>query len=228
MLERRIADVIHWREDVIVATYAKATGVEVHVTARAIDRRQAEQLRDEAETMLRERLGDNVFGTGGETLSEAVAEILAVRNRTLATMESATGGQLSDLITNNAGSSEYFLGGIVAYTREVKERYGVAPAILDRFGMISGETAQAMADAICRVLGADIGLATSGIAGTEPVEEKPPGTCYVAVSMDGVRQVREIHRPAERDIAKRFFSQCALDLLRRQLISTTRVGASGA
>jgi nicotinamide-nucleotide amidase len=217
MLERKIADIIHRDHRVAVATYAKANGVEVHVTARATTDAEASYLCSETEQALRERLGEAVFGTGTDTLSEAVASLLGRSQLTLATMESVTGGDVSNVITNNAGSSVYFLGGVIAYSRQVKERYGVDPNVIDRFGMISAETAQSMADAVRRSLDADIGVATSGIAGKEAVEGRAPGTCFVAVSMDGVHEVREIHRPAERDIAKRYFAQCALDLLRRAL-----------
>jgi nicotinamide-nucleotide amidase len=225
MVERKIADIIHRHPEVTVATYAKASGVEVHVTARAHTLADAESLRDSAARALRERLGEAIFGTGSDTLSEAVASLLAHSRMTLATMESATGGDLADLITNNAGSSDYFVGGIVAYNRRIKEKYGVDPSIIERFGMISAETAQAMASAVRSLFGADIGVATTGIAGTESVEDKPPGTCFVAVCMDDAQEVREIHRPAERDIAKRFFSQCALDLLRRLLHVAGKVPA---
>jgi nicotinamide-nucleotide amidase len=224
-LEKKIADIIHGHPDVTVATYAKTNGVEVHVTARGATDAEASDRRDEAEHALRRRLGEAVFGTGRDTLSEAVAAVLGRLGLTVATMESVTGGDLANLITNNPGSSDYFVGGIVAYTRRVKESHGVDAAVIERCGMISGETAQAMADAVRATLGSDIGVSTTGVAGAQPVEGKAPGTCFLAVSMEGVKEAREVRRPAQRDIAKRYFAQCALDLLRRSLHIAEVVGA---
>jgi PncC family amidohydrolase len=132
-------------------------------------------------------------------------------------MESCTGGDVASFITNTPGSSEYFRGGVVAYTRAVKEANGVPPSVIDQYGLYSAETAAAMAAAVRERLRADIGLATTGIAGTEPEDGTPPGTCFIAVTMGGAAETREVHRPGRRDVIKRFFAQCALDLVRRQL-----------
>jgi nicotinamide-nucleotide amidase len=202
---------------VTVATYAKASGVQVHVTARASSRTAAEDLVHQAETMLRERLRRAIFGTGDITLSEAVGKQMERLGTTLAVMESATGGTLGSLITNTAGSSAYFLGGIIAYSKEVKARHGVDPGIMEQNGLISEPTARAMAVAIRHELGADVGIGVTGIAGAESVEGKPPGTCYIAVSVGDRTEVREIRRPGQRETVKYFFAQSALDLTRRLL-----------
>jgi PncC family amidohydrolase len=138
-------------------------------------------------------------------------------------MESCTGGELASLITDIAGSSNYFAGGIVAYTREVKASFGVDVATMDRHGLISAETALSMADAARCRLSADVGIGTTGVAGDEPVEGKAPGTCFLAVNVLGDETVREVHRPGRRDISKRYFALCALDLLRRRLAPADRV-----
>jgi nicotinamide-nucleotide amidase len=221
-VEERIDDVIAWHPDVTVATYAKAAGVEVHVTARATSDGEAEALAQEAKEKLQERLGDAVFGSGEDTLPAVVGRALERRGWTLAVMESATGGLLASMITDQAGSSNYFVGGIVTYSRDAKERYGVDARIMDEHGLISGPTALAMAEAARLALGADVGMGVTGIAGTEPIEGKPPGTVYIGVVMDGCREVREIHRPGPRPIVKGFAAQCALDLLRRQLLIEKR------
>jgi len=132
-------------------------------------------------------------------------------------MESASGGELASMITSNAGSSSYFLGGIVAYSADVKAMYGVDRSVMAEHGLISAETALAMARAARWQLRSDIGLGVTGISGSEAVEGKVPGTCFVASSTPGGDEVREIHRPGQREVIKRFFAQCALDLLRRQL-----------
>jgi len=216
-VEERIDDVMHWRSDVTVATYAKTNGVQVHVTARAESRKRADELVREANDMLRKRLGKAVFGTGDMTLSEEVGEHMARLGATLAVMESASGGTLGSLITNTPGSSAYFVGGIIAYSKDVKARYGVDPDIMEQNGLISEPTARAMADGVRRELAADVGIGVTGIAGSESVEGKPAGTCFVAVSTRDRTEAREIRRPGKREVVKHFFAQSALDLARRVL-----------
>ncbi len=216
-VEDRIADIIAWRPDVTVATYAKRNGVQVHITARAPTAGDAETLAREAEVRVRKVLDGAVFGTGDVTLSEVVGHELARRGLTLATMESCSAGELANLITNTPGASDYFPGGIVAYTRETKVRYGVEQEIMDKYGLISGETALAMAQAARRQFQSDIGIGLTGIAGTEPVESKPPGTCFVSVVAPSSEITRELHRPAPRETFKEFVAQSALDMLRRHL-----------
>jgi nicotinamide-nucleotide amidase len=216
-LEDRITDLITWRPDVTVATYAKANGVQVHVTARASTASDAEDLAQEAEDRIRKVLGGAIFGTGDTTLSRVVGNELAGRKLTLATMESCSAGELANLITNTPGASKYFPGGIVAYTKETKIRYGVNQETMDKHGLISGETALAMAQAARRQLQSDVGIGLTGIAGSEPIEGKAPGTCFIAVTSAGGEVTRELHRPASRETFKQFVAQSALDLLRRHL-----------
>jgi nicotinamide-nucleotide amidase len=217
-LEEQIADVIHWRPDVTVATYAKETGVQVHVTVRAASSEDAAELAQDAEGMLRERLGTAVFGTGDSTLADAVSRICTARGMTLAVMESASGGMLGALITQHTGSSDYFRGGIVAYTPEVKVQYGVPAEVIARHGVVSRETAQAMATAARTALQSTAGIGLTGIAGTDSIDGHPPGTCFIAVDVDGLARSAEIHRPGTRAAAQRYFAQSALNLLRLRLI----------
>ncbi len=217
-VEQLIEDLIGSRKDVIIATYAKEAGVQVHVTAVAGSHDQAEQLADEAAEDIRRRLGIAVFGLGDASLSQVVGQLLDERGMTLAVMESCTGGEVANELTDTDGSSDHFLGGVVAYSRPAKEHYGVDPAVMDEHGLISAETARSMAEAIRKGLNADAGIGTTGIAGREVVEGKPAGTCFIAVSLNGTVESREIHRPGNRKTSKQYFSQCALDLLRRQLL----------
>jgi nicotinamide-nucleotide amidase len=222
-VEQLIDDVIAWRDDVTVATYAKEAGVQVHITARAPAQAEAASLADEAEARVCRILGSAVFGKGDTSLSVEVGRLLRDRGMTLAVMESATGGQLANAITDVDGSSEYFSGGVVAYTRDTKARHGVSNSVMRDKGLISAETASSMAEAARTALQSDVGIGTTGVAGGDPVEGRPPGTCFVAVALNGVTEVREVHRTGSREMSKRYFSHCALDLLRRQL---TGVGDS--
>lgn len=221
-VEERIEDVIGSHPDVAVATYAKEAGVQVHISARANTPAAADALARDAEARVREVLGDSIYGNGDDTLSSVVGRALRDSRATLAVMESASGGDLASLITNNPGSSEYFLGGVVAYARDTKSAFGVDPEIMDQHGLISPQTAQSMAAAARARLGAEVGLAVTGIAGSDAVEGHPPGTCFVALDLPGCQEVREFHRAASREVAKRFFAQSALDLLRRYAPSIER------
>ncbi len=223
-VEERIADVIGGHPNVTVATYAKESGVQVHISARADTPGAAQELVKETESRVRGLLGKAVFGHADDTLSSIVGETLKARRATLAVMESASGGDLASLITNNPGSSEYFLGGVVAYTRDAKSAFGVDAETMDLHGLISPETALSMAAAARTRLGAAVGLGVTGIAGGDSVEGHPPGTCFVALDLPGCQMVREIHRPASREVAKRFFAQSALDLLRRNASSIESTG----
>lgn len=217
LIAERIAAIIHADPAVTVATYAGSAGVEVHITARAPSEEEAEQLARTAARRVREVLGDAVFGEGKLTLSGVVGAALRKRGMTVAVMESATGGLVSNLITDTAGSSAYFRGGIVAYRRESKARYGVPEAVMDRYGLISSQTAAAMASAAREAFGADIGIATTGIAGEDAVEGRAPGTAFLAVVVGEEVSIREVHRPGARDTAKGYFARAALDLLRLRL-----------
>jgi len=203
--------------DVRFATYAKTYGVQIHMTARAPTQELADWRASDAERSVRQRLGDDVYGSGEETLADVVGRILRDRRETVAAMESVTGGMIASLITDVEGSSDYFAGGIVAYTREAKARYGVDETTMDHNGLISAETAGAMALAARRQFNTAAGVATTGIAGMTPVEGRPPGTAYVAVAYGESVQVRAIHRSGRRATVKHFIAQSGLDLLRRAL-----------
>ena len=224
-VEEQIADLLNRWPEVTIATYAKEAGVQVHLTVQAATEERVAELGRAAEAAVRERLEESIFGTGDTTLSAAVGELLDRQDRNVAVMESATGGELASMITDHPGSSRHFLGGIVAYSREVKQAYGVSAEIMDRHGLVSAQTAQSMARACRDAFGVDAALAVTGIAGAESVEGKAPGTCYVALRLDGVDAVREIHRPGSREISKHFFAQSALDLLRRRLLREETVDA---
>lgn len=126
-------------------------------------------------------LGDFIYGYGEEDMGSVVAKLLAGKNLTLGCVESCTGGYISKYLTDRAGSSEYFVGGLVAYSNDLKIRLaGVYPALLARHGAVSVETAEALAIGGKKALGCDVCLSVTGIAGPGGgSEEKPVGTvCF--------------------------------------------------
>ena len=121
-----------------------------------------------------------------EDLAKRAGELLKKMGLTLSLAESCTGGLIAHRITNISGSSNYFLGGIVAYSNEAKEKIlGVPAEILVRYGAVSEETARAMAEGARRLFASDLALAVTGIAGpTGGTPEKPVGLAYIALAAE--------------------------------------------
>ncbi len=164
-----------------IGLYARADGVHVRMGAKAATAEEARALIEPVEAEIRQILAPHVWGTDNDTFESVVGEALAERGLTLAAMESCTGGLLSDTITNVPGSSRYFRGGIVSYATEIKEMMGVDPAIIAEHGVVSAETAAAMAAAVRQRLDADIGVGITGVAGPDPQDGVPVGQVYIAL-----------------------------------------------
>jgi len=152
-------------------------------------------------------------------IAARVCGLLVERQWTLAVAESCTGGLISHSITNVPGSSEFFLGGLVAYANEVKrDLLGVSQALLDEHGAVSRETALAMAEGVRRLFRADVAIAVTGIAGpTGGTPTKPVGTTYVAVSTPTGSEVRHHRWTSDRLDNKRRSAEAALALLEEWL-----------
>ena len=166
-----------------------------------------------------DRLGNYVYAEDWETLEDAVGRLLIERGLTLATAESCTGGLLGNRITNVAGSSEYYLGGIVSYSDAAKMNLlGVSQETLKEFGAVSEETAQEMAAGARRVLQSDVGVSITGIAGpTGGTEDKPVGLVYIAVDVAGDVAVRKFVFSEDRRYNKEISAQAALNLVRMSM-----------
>ena len=187
-----------------IGTYAKFDGIHVQLVARGKLREEAERLLAETSAKIRSLFGERIWGQDEERLEALVGELLRQKGLTLATMESCTGGLLADLITNVPGSSEYFKGGLVAYSNEFKAASGVSAELVARHGAVSAEVAEAMAEAARKIVGADVGVATTGVAGPDKLEGKPVGTVYTGLS-DGVRKraIYSLYPPGRLEIKKR-------------------------
>jgi nicotinamide-nucleotide amidase len=171
---------------------------------------------------LRERIGSYAYGEGDTTMEAVVGALLKERGLTLALAESCTGGLVGHRLTAVPGSSTYLKGGVVAYSNAAKEQIlGVSAATLREHGAVSEDTAEEMASGARRVLGADLGLAVTGIAGPEGgTPDKPVGTVCLALVADGVVHRRRYQLWGTRDWVKLLASQVALDWLRRYLLGS--------
>jgi nicotinamide-nucleotide amidase len=187
-----------------VATYAKQDGVYVRMGAKAESREAAVKMLDEFESQVRGYIGKYVYGVDDQALPDAIGALLRQQGLTVATIESCSGGLLGSTITDAPGSSAYYLGGVVAYTAAAKIAAGVDAAIVEQHGTVSQATAEAMASAIRRQFNADIGLATTGVAGPGEIEGKPAGTLHVAMDFQGKLRVdNSIYRTPRAQLKRR-------------------------
>ena len=191
-------------EEVEVGTYPKVHGVEVVVRGR-------EDRVAELAERIKKKLLKEVWGEGEMTLAEAVKRRMEREGATLSTMESLTGGLLGAEITRVPGASRFYLGGVVSYSVGAKARFGVPQDLLSR--TVSAETARAMAEAARSLFGSTYALATTGVAGPDPLEGEPPGTVYVALAGPTGAEVRRYRFPGDRETVRLRSVYAALALL---------------
>lgn len=202
-----------------VTVLATSYEIQLHLHADGLEA-EAEARLDGLEQELRAIFGHRIYGTDEQILESVLGRLLASRGETAAAAESCTGGLVGSRITDVSGSSAYFLGGVVAYSRDAKvELVGVDAKTIDEHGEVSEETARAMAEAVRKRFGATYGIGTTGIAGpTGGTDEKPVGTAHVAVARDGETMHRRYLLPPPRDRVKNLTAQAALDMLRRMIL----------
>ena len=170
---------------------------------------------------LREQLARYLFSEDERTIGEIALDLCRARGLTLATAESCTGGMVAARLTSVPGSSDVFVGGVVAYANTVKaSELGVAQEVLDQHGAVSAETAAAMAHGVRARLGVDIGVAVTGVAGPGGgTDEKPVGLVFVhAVGPDG-EEARRTELPGDREMIRGRATAASLHLVRRLLES---------
>ena len=188
-----------------------------------IDGGAGEQQLAHAAAAVAAEIGPACYTTDGSTLAEALLRACARRGLTLATAESCTGGLVSAAITDVPGSSSAFLGGVVSYANSVKtDVLGVPEGLLAQFGAVSEETARAMAEGARKLLGADLAVAVTGVAGPNGGSaEKPVGLVWFALaSASGTSSVSTSFPRGGRDAVRARATAKALDLLRRAVLDT--------
>jgi nicotinamide-nucleotide amidase len=202
-----------------LAVYAKYDGIHLRLAAKATDEQSAQELMAPVEQQLRGIFGENIWGTDDDTLEGVIGALLVDKSLTLATMESCTGGMLASTITDAPGSSAYFKGGLVTYDSQSKVDSGVDPSIIEKHGVISVDTALAMALAARVEFGADIGVGITGVAGPDEMESKPVGTVHIGIDYRGVKRSRSLDFTLRRFEVKRRTVLQALVELRKLLIA---------
>ncbi len=234
---RRDIHVIGWPEsnltDVIldvphiesVASLPDERGeVVLRISVAGDTRTDAERRVEEVRRCFNEKLGLDIYGIDDETLESVVGRLLREQGKTIAVAESVTSGLVGDRITDVPGSSDYFLGGIIAYSNDAKvDLLDVPRELIRDHGAVSEEVARAMAEGARRRFGADIAVSLTGIAGPGGgSEEKPVGLVYIGLAWDGGAEAKAYRLGDKRALVKQRAAQTALDLVRRQLLTWSR------
>jgi len=216
--EEKIRDLVR-QSNPTVALTVKLGEIHLRITSKETSRDKAGKAIAPVEREIRRRLGQYVFGVDSESLETVVGRLLLEKNLTVSVAESCTGGLLAHRLTNLPGSSGYFQLGTVVYHNRWKEQLLQVPAgILETWGAVSRETAEAMATGVRQLGGTDLGVGITGIAGPGGATlEKPVGLVYVAVDYLGKVQVRKEMFTGVREDIKWRSSQSGLYLLYRLL-----------
>ena len=203
-----------------IGIYARRDGIHARISAKAKTREQAWELIKPVEEQARAILGPTIWGTDDETLEAAVGRLLLEQGLTLGIMEGATGGAIGDVMTNVPGASTYFKGSLVAYAQQQNIAMEVPPEVVSKYGMISRESAEAMATIARNHLEADIAIGVTGIAGNEEIENQAPGTMHIALSNGQQFEYSYSQYYQGRAAAKGRAALLALTLLRKYLMNT--------
>jgi nicotinamide-nucleotide amidase len=198
------------KENPYLGIYSKADGNHLRIIARAPDDAAARLLIAPVEKAIEERLGPHIWGYDEETPEHAVGVLLRQRGLTLATMESCTGGYLVNSLTDSPDSASYFKGGVVAIGDGVKIAHGVPAEVIERHGPVSQETANAMAQAVRKVLGSDYGIGIAGDDGSPPGDGPTAGLAYLSIVGPNGSKEMELRVPPRRVTVKRRMSNNAL------------------
>ena len=210
-------------ENPTVAPYAGKGEVRLRVAAKANSQAEAKALIEPITREIKHIAGLDYFGSNGDTLASVVGTLLQDKQQTLSVAESCTGGGLGAMLTEISGSSNYFLGGVIAYANQVKQNLlKVNQQDLEQYGAVSSTVAEQMALGIKNLLQTDWGISITGIAGPNGgTESKPVGLVYIGIASPTNKAISQEYRFGKlrgRELVRHLSSCSALDLLRRNLI----------
>lgn len=219
-VDEMLAEIIKEPRGCSLALLAKEGEVHIKVTAEGENRAGSQKILDEVCCRITDKMGDYVFTDNEEDdLVTVTAKLLLNRNETVAVAESCTGGLLSKMLTDVAGSSRYFWGSVTSYSNEAKELFlGVKKATLEKHGAVSRETAAEMARGIREKAQSTYGIGITGIAGPDGGSaDKPVGLVYIALADARNCRVKEMHFAGGRDGVRMLSAKTALDFLRKSI-----------
>ena len=203
-----------------MAPYAKECDCLLQITAKAKSEAEAEEMIAPVMEHVIKRLGDVVYGVDVECIEESVIKLLREKGMTFSAAESCTGGDVARRFTDMPGASAFFKGGVVTYTNEAKAKLlGIDPALIEEKGAVSHEVAKAMAENVRALLGTDIGVGVTGLAGPDGDGVHEVGTVFVSLAVEGETFVKELHMGAmrTRSFIRRMAGNHIYDMMRRWL-----------
>ena len=218
-VEAKLRPLMLAMENPTLAPYAKEGEVMLRVTAKARSKEEADKLMAPVIQKVRETLGDVIYSIDTGSLEETVLNLLKEKKQTFAAAESCTGGLVSKRMTDIPGSSSVFMGGAVTYSVPSKVHIlGVPQEEIDKFGVVSRETAKHMASCVRSRFWADIGVGITGIAGPASDDSgMEVGTVFVAMAAGEKTWCRGLHLGADRARVRVMAANHALDMVRRYL-----------
>ena len=218
-MEAQLRDKMNAMTNPTLAPYAKEGECELRITARAEDEQAAHALIDPVEARLRAKFGPLIYGADVPSIEAAVFRLLQEKGLTFGCAESCTGGLIAKRMTDLSGVSAVFRGGVVSYATQVKHTVlGVEQALLDQYGAVSEPVARAMAEGARRVLGCDLAISTTGVAGPDPDERgNPVGLVFIALATPEGTWVRQVHLSMGRQRIRHIAASHGFDLARRYL-----------
>ena len=215
-LAREIERLDHNGELTLAFQASGIEGVKVRMTAKATDKEQSDLLLDHEENVLRELIGEYIFAVDEQTMESVVLDQLKAQSLTFATAESITGGMIGSRLTEVPGSSDSYLGSVVAYEADIKRSLLNVPSGIS---VVSKEAVEAMALGVCELLGADVSVAVSGAAGPYPHEGQEPGTVWMATNVRGNVESFKVVFPFDRTQIRQFTVITVLNALRKRIES---------
>ena len=216
-LDQRIGPIYSAEPRVATTILAAPGDIQIHLRAKAARQEEARAIAEELAVRVAAELGQQIYTRENEPLEEVVGRRFRERGMTLAVAESCSGGLLAQRITAVPGASEYFAGGFVSYTEDAKINWlGVDRNTIEQHGVVSRETAEAMARAVRGKAKASVGASLTGVAGPAGgTEQTPVGTVFIGIASEGGVDVKERHFGGERELIRSLAAQTTLELLLR-------------
>lgn len=209
-------------EGVSISYLPHEYGVDLSISFKSPDEKQAELMKRRVRSKLAGILGEHCYAEGERRLEEVVGELLVSKGLKLAVAESMTGGVISELITSVPGAARYFTLGVIAYSNQAKlDVLGISEDLIREKGAVSADVAVEMASNVRSKGLADIGISTTGIAGPSGgSKDKPVGLVFIGLSTKDRTEAKQIHFGGNRYLITRRASSTALDMVRRSLLQT--------
>jgi len=217
-----IRDYINKQSNFSFGIYANPEDIQVQITTQALTEKETDKLLQSSVNQLSKILDNYIYGSDDDTLEEVVGKLLKTKKLTVAVAESCTGGMLGEMITRIPGSSEYFQGGVISYSAQIKEELlKVPPEVIKKYGEVSKEVSQLMAEGVRSCCHSDIGISITGIAGPGgATEKKKVGLVYMALA-DGKKTITQKHQLfGNRQLIRLRSARRALNMLRMYLMGT--------